>query len=214
MKRTPDEIFADLYKAFPALKSCETEIRAAYGLLLTCAVRGATVLLCGNGGSAADCEHIAGELMKGFLLRRPLSHAERLRFARLPGGDAIAEKLQGAIRAISLVSQSGLISAFANDVDPTLVFAQQVYAYAQQPQDVLIALTTGGNSANVVNAAVAAKACGIGVIAITGEAGGNIAPLADAAIRLPTAETYRVQEYTLPVYHALCAAVEAAIFDR
>ena len=213
MKQTPEEIFAVLFRDYPALKRCETAIRAAYDLLLKAARAGATVLICGNGGSAADSEHITGELMKGFKLRRPLTAEEKARFAAVPGGEAIAEKLQGAIRAVCLVSQTGLISAFANDVDASLVYAQQVYAYARQPEDVLIALTTSGNSANCVNAAVTAKACGVQVISITGEGGGKIAPLSDAAIALPVKETYAVQELTLPVYHALCAAAEAAVFE-
>ena len=214
MKRTKEEIFAALYRCFPGLTACAAEIEAAAGLLIGCAKAGGTVLVCGNGGSAADSEHIVGELMKGFLLRRPLTEAEKAKFAAVPGGREVAEKLQGAVRAVSLVSQAGLISAFANDIDASMVYAQQVYAYAQKKEDVLIALSTSGNSANVVNAAVAAKACGIRTVSITGKGGGKLASLADAAIRVPQTETYRVQEETLPVYHALCAAAEAELFDE
>lgn len=212
MKKTKEEILCALFRDYPALRPCKAETEAALELLLCCAKAGATVLVCGNGGSAADSDHIVGELMKGFLLRRPLAEAEKAAFAAVPGGEQIADKLQGAIRAISLGSQSALISAFANDVDAALVYAQQVYGYAEKPQDLLIGLSTSGNSENVVNAVIAAKACGIGSVAITGSDGGRLAGLADVTIRLPADETYRIQEYTLPVYHALCAAAEAALF--
>lgn len=214
MKKTKEEILATLFRDCPALDVCRAEIEAALELLLCCAKANATVLVCGNGGSAADSEHIVGELMKGFLLRRPLSAAEKEKFAAVPGGEEIADKLQGAIRAVSLVSQAGLISAFANDVDAALVYAQQVYGYAEKPQDVLIGLSTSGNSENVVNAVIAAKACGIKSVSITGSGGGRLAGLADVTVRLPADETYRIQEYTLPVYHALCAAAEAALFTE
>ena len=212
MNEKTNLILNTLYRDNPALEACRLEIQTACELLLACAKERATVLVCGNGGSAADSEHIVGELMKGFLLRRPLTEAEKSRFTAVPGGEAVAEKLQGAIRAISLVSQAGVISAFANDVDASLVYAQQVYAYAQKPQDVLIGLSTSGNSKNVLNAVIAAKACGIRSIAITGSGGGKLADIVDATIRLPASETYRIQEYTLPVYHALCAATEAEMF--
>lgn len=207
-----EELFAALFAAYPVLTPQQAAVARACALLTDCAKAGATVLVCGNGGSAADSEHIVGELMKGFLRRRPLSAEEQAKFDPLPGGAAIAEKLQRGIRAISLVSQAGLISAFANDVDAALVYAQQVYAYAAAPQDVLLALSTSGNSENVCNAAIAAKAAGIRVISITGRDGGKLAPLADAAICLPAAGAAQVQELTLPVYHALCAMTEAEMF--
>ena len=214
MKETKDTVLCALWRDYPALTACRAEIETACDMLLACAREKATVLVCGNGGSAADSEHIVGELLKGFRLRRPLDADEKRKFADLPGGDRIAEKLQGAVRAVSLVSQAGPISAFANDVDASLVYAQQVYAYAQKPQDVLIALSTSGNSENVVNAVITAKACGIKSIAITGSGGGTLASLADVTIRLPAAQTYRIQELTLPVYHALCAAAEAETFSE
>ena len=211
--KTPEALFEELFAAYPALTPARDAIGDAFQILRQCVDAGAKILACGNGGSAADCEHIIGELMKGFLLKRPLSQEEKERFSKIPGGEAIAERLQGGIKAISLVSQSGLISAFANDVDASLVFAQQTYAYADKPQDVLIALSTSGNSLNVVNAAIAAKAAGIKVISITGASGGGLAAYADAAIRLPADAPAPVQELTLPVYHALCAMLEAAYFQ-
>ena len=207
-------IFDKLYKDYPALLGSRSDIEKAFDLLVKCAESEAFVYCCGNGGSAADSEHITGELMKGFILRRPLPAEERARFDGIENGEEIAMKLQRGIRCISLVSQSGVISAFANDVDPSLVFAQQVYAYAKSGNDVLIALSTSGNSLNVVNAVKAAKAAGIKSISITGERESRLSELSDVTIKLPTAVTYEIQELTLPVYHALCAAVEAEIFGK
>ena len=211
---TPEKIFDKLYKDYPALNINKADIENAFRLLVTCAESDAFVYCCGNGGSAADSEHITGELMKGFILKRPLSQEEKARFSRLENGEDIASKLQKGIRCISLVSQSGVISAFANDIDPSLVYAQQVYAYAKSENDVLIALSTSGNSLNIVNAVKAAKAAGIKTISITGEKESRLSGLCDVTIKLPTAVTYEVQELTLPVYHALCAALEAAMFTE
>ena len=150
--------------------------------------------------------------MKGFILKRPLPEEEKALFNNIEGGEDIALKLQKGIRCISLVSQTGVISAFANDIDPTLIYAQQVYAYAKSKDDVLIALSTSGNSLNIVNAVKAAKAKGIRTVSITGEKESKLSALSDVTIKLPTSVTYEVQELTLPVYHALCAALEAAMF--
>lgn len=207
-----DEIFNKLYKTYPVLRRCEREIGGAYALLKKAAEARALIMVCGNGGSAADCEHITGELMKGFNVKRPLSLAEKEKFRGIEGGEAIAEKLQGAVRCVSLVSQAGLISAFANDVDPSLVYAQQVWGYAAAPEDLLIALSTSGNSLNVVNAAKAAKAAGIGTLAVTGGDGGLLSALCGVTVRLPAHTPFEVQELTLPLYHALCAALEAELF--
>lgn len=209
-----DNIFEVFYSAYPALLPCKKDISDAFELLLVAARKNALIMACGNGGSAADSEHIVGELMKGFNLMRPLTDAEKQAFSGVDGGSEIAAKLQGSIRAVSLVSQSGLISAFANDIDASLVFAQQVWGYASSPDDVLIALSTSGNSKNVVNAAKTAKAKGIKTLAITGKKDSALSALADVTIRLPAGTPFEVQEYTLPVYHALCAALEAELFDR
>ena len=211
---TPENIFNKLYSDYPRLTVSREDIAKAYALIEKCARENAFVYCCGNGGSAADSEHITGELMKGFLLKRPLPENEKACFEGIEGGADIASKLQKGIRCISLVSQSGVISAFANDIDPSLVYAQQVYAYAKSEHDVLIALSTSGNSINIVNAVKAAKAAGIKTIAITGKKESKLSDLSDVTIKLPTAETYEVQEFTLPVYHALCAAVEAAMFEK
>ncbi|MDR1629104.1 MAG: SIS domain-containing protein [Oscillospiraceae bacterium] len=207
-----NEIFEKLLDTYPVLEMCRDAVLEAYDLLLACYQNGGKVLVCGNGGSAADSEHIVGELMKGFNLRRPLSAEQKARFSSVEGGDAIAEKLQGALPAISLVSQVGLITAFSNDVDPSLIFAQQVFAYAGDGHDVLIALSTSGNSANVVNAVVTAKVVGTKTIAITGEHESRLSATADVCIRTPACTPYEVQEFTLPIYHALCAMLEAELF--
>lgn len=211
---TPDKIFETLFNTYPALIPCKNDVEAAFSLLLKAAESKALIMACGNGGSAADSEHIVGELMKGFNLTRPLNDEEKSRFSGIDGGETIANRLQGAIKAVSLVSQSGLISAFANDVDASLVFAQQVWAYASSENDALIALSTSGNSENVVNAAKAAKAKGIKTLAITGQKDSRLSALADVTVKLPAGTPFEVQEYTLPVYHALCAALEAALFAR
>ena len=214
MYKSREEIFETLFISYPALMPLREDISKAYHILRKCVLGKAKIMVCGNGGSAADCEHIVGELMKGFNLKRPLPLEEKEKFDGIPGGAEIAAKLQCGIKAISLVSQTGLISAFANDVEPALVYAQQVFAYADSKYDVLIALTTSGNSENVVNAAKTAKAAGIQVVAITGSSGGEIAAFADAAIRLPADAPFSVQELTLPVYHALCAMLEADYFHE
>ncbi len=207
-------IFNKLYKDYPVLTEVKEDIEKVYSLLLNCAKKNAYVYVCGNGGSAADSEHITGELMKGFILKRPLSAEEKQRFSLIEGGEDIGNKLQKGIKCISLVSQSGVISAFANDIDPSLVYAQQVYAYASGENDVLIALSTSGNSLNIVNAVKAAKAAGIKSVSITGEKESKLSLLSDATIRLPSTVTYEIQELTLPVYHALCAALEADMFTE
>ena len=196
----------ELFERYPQLKGCEGEIEKAFGLLLACYEGGGKVLTCGNGGSAADAEHIVGELLKKFRRHRDIDAAVA---AKLPA--ELAAKLEGALPAVSLVSMSGILTAFANDVAWETVFAQQVYGLGAAG-DVLIALSTSGNSANCVAAAQVAKAKGMKVVALTGADGGKLAALADAAIRVPKRETYKVQELHLPVYHALCAALEDRLF--
>ena len=200
------EILDELYVRYPQLKCCEGEIAKAFDILLTCYRSGGKVLTCGNGGSAADAEHIVGELLKKFRKHRDIDSGIA---ARLP--PELVARLEGALPAVSLVSMSGILTAFANDVAWETAFAQQVYGLGN-PGDVLIAISTSGNSANCVNAALVAKAKGLKVIAMTGAGGGKLAALADAAIGVPESETYRIQELHLPVYHALCAQLEDALF--
>ena len=180
----------------------------AYELLLGAGRSGRKILICGNGGSAADAEHIVGELMKGFKLPRKLTEEEVAMF-----GDyaPMAGKLQKGVQAISLNSQTALMTALGNDNGYDMVFSQQVYVYGQHG-DVLIAMTTSGNSANVVNAAATAKVRGMKVIGITGAAESKLSELSDVCMRLPANQTYQIQELTLPVYHALCAMIEAELY--
>ncbi len=196
----------ELFERCPALKACEEMIAAAREILLTCYRDGGKVLVCGNGGSAADAEHIVGELMKSFRRRRPVDPNVA---AKLP--PELTAKLEGALPAVSLVSMTGLLTAFANDVAWETAFAQQVYGLGQSG-DVLIALSTSGNSIDCVNAALVAKAKGLRTIALVGAGGGRLAEVADVAIRVPETETAKVQELHLPVYHALCSSVEEALF--
>jgi phosphoheptose isomerase len=204
------DILNDMLTLYPVLEDLPIE-RALY-LLLDGVRRGGKILTCGNGVSAADAEHIVGELMKGFRLRRALSPEEREAFcAAGERGEYIAAHLQKGIPAISLNSQVALMTAIGNDTACDMIFAQQVYAYAGE-NDVLIALTTSGNSRNVVLAALTAKAVGAKVIGITGSNPGALGALSDVCLAMPSPDTYRVQELTLPVYHALCATLEAALF--
>ena len=200
------EIFKELYERYPQLKGCEGEIAKAFDLLLTCYKGGGKVLTCGNGGSAADAEHIVGELLKKFRKHRDIDRGVA---AKLPA--ELVTRLEGALPAVSLVSMSGILTAFANDVAWETAFAQQVYGLGKAG-DVLIALSTSGNSANCANAALVAKAKGLKVVSMTGTGGGRIGELADAAIKVPETETYKIQELHLPIYHALCAAIEDVLF--
>ena len=199
-------IFEELYERYPQLKCCEGEIAKEFDLLLTCYRSGGKVLTCGNGGSAADAEHIVGELLKKFRKQRDIDSGVA---AKLP--PELVAKLEGALPAVSLVSMSGILTAFANDVAWETAFAQQVYGLGK-PGDVLIALSTSGNSANCVNAALVAKAKGMKVVSMTGAGGGKLGDFADAAIKVPETETYKIQELHLPIYHALCAAIEEVLF--
>ncbi|MBR3761768.1 MAG: SIS domain-containing protein [Lachnospiraceae bacterium] len=192
-----------LYDRYPALEVCREEIEKTREMMLETYRNGGKILVCGNGGSAADSEHIVGELMKGFLLKRPVMDE------RIP--ESLRNGLQGSLPAISLPSQSAILSAFINDVDPEMMYAQLVYGYAGK-NDLLMGLSTSGNSKNVVNAMVVARSLGAKVVSLTGERESRMSELSDVAIRVPEVETYKVQEYHLPVYHYLCAEVEKVIF--
>jgi phosphoheptose isomerase len=205
MKKS-DLVFADLYARYPELERCRTDIDAAFELLLAAYRGGGKVLVCGNGGSASDAEHICGELLKCFKKKRavPEEIAEKL-------DPALVSRLEGSLPAVSLVSMTGIVSAFANDVSWETAFAQQVLGLACSG-DVLISLSTSGNSANCVAASEVMKAKGGRTIAFTGSAASRLSDVCDVAIRVPETETYKVQELHLPVYHALCAAVEEELF--
>jgi D-sedoheptulose 7-phosphate isomerase len=199
-----------LFERYPVLRGCEKELRAALDGLAAVYRSGNKLLVCGNGGSAADSEHIVGELMKGFLKRRPISaeHAAKLDAA---GGNEIASRLQGALAAISLPSQMSLLTATANDGNYDLTFAQQVYGLGR-PGDALLAISTSGQSRNVCNAVIVAKAFGLKSIALTGKSGGELATVADVSIKVPADNVAEIQELHLPVYHWLSTELEAMFF--
>lgn len=204
-----EKIYNELLLRYPILNECSEDILNAYRVLEKCYLEGGKLLCCGNGGSAADSDHLVGELMKGFLKKRPLSKDEKSAFE----DEFVAENIQKGLPAISLCAHTALMTAFENDAVPTLVFAQQVYAYAKK-EDALIAFSTSGNSQNVVYALEAAKAKEIASIAITGKKESSCSSLADICIKLPETETFKIQELTLPVYHCLAAMLEEKFFEK
>lgn len=210
---TEQNYLDQLIERYPALEPVRGPIGQAYEEMRRAFASGHKLLIAGNGGSAADAEHIAGELMKGFVRPRPLPEemAVRLREIDAEAGACLAEKLQGALPAIALTGHPGLSTAFLNDVDGRMVFAQQVWGYGREG-DVLLAISTSGNAENVYLACVAAKAKGMRVVGLTGRDGGKLARAADAAVVVPGRETYQIQELHLPVYHALCLMLEAYFF--
>ena len=200
--------------AFAAAQPLSGAFAAAYELLKDCFEAGGKVLIGGNGGSCADAEHIVGELMKGFKLPRRLPDAEQAALRAVDGelGADLCAHLQGGLPAIALSSHPSLNTAYLNDVGGEEMFAQQLHVLGR-PGDVFLGISTSGNAKNVRYAAIAARAKGMKVISLTGRAGSRLSALSDAAVRVPETETYRVQELHLPVYHALCAAVEEALFS-
>jgi len=202
-----------LISTYPALQVCASDIQAAFQILRTCYRNGGKVLTCGNGGSAADAEHIVGELMKGYLLKRSIRDDVRakLRSVSAEDSDYVADHLQQALPAISLVSHTSLISAIANDTAADMVFGQQVYGYGREG-DTLIALSTSGNSRNVIHAVQVARALGLQTIAFTGPTGGGLKLLCDVCICAPGENTSAVQERHLPIFHVLCAMLEEEFF--
>lgn len=202
-----------LMERYPCLSVCKQSIMDAYELMERSYAVGGKLLVCGNGGSSADSGHIVGELMKGFKLARHVSNefANKLKAVDEELGNVIAENIQGALPAIDLTAQTPLMTAFMNDCDPQLVFAQQVGGYGKA-EDVFLGISTSGNSKNVLYAAVVAKACGMKVIGLTGEKENKLMKYADVCIRVPQTETFMIQELHLPVYHCLCLMLESRYF--
>ena len=202
-------------KRYPILERVREDIDVVYGILERCYENGGKLLIAGNGGSAADAEHIVGELMKGFVKRRPVTEEmkEALEKADPVRGKELSEKLQGGLPAIALVDHAALSTAFANDVDGMLSYAQQVNGYGKHG-DVFLGISTSGNAENVMYAAVTAKAKGMKVVGLTGKDGGKLAGIADAAVIVPEMETYKIQELHLPVYHALCLMLEHRFYEQ
>lgn len=202
-----------LINRYPQLAVCREDIKKAYELLEAAYRQGRKLLVCGNGGSASDSEHIVGELMKEFKLKRKVygQQAEALKAIDPEMGQVLADNLQGALPAISLTAHSSLQTAFMNDVIPELVFAQQVNGYGNEG-DVFLGISTSGNSKNVLYAAVNAKAKGLKVIGLTGGKENKLMKYTDVCIRVPETETYKIQELHLPVYHCLCLMLEEKFF--
>lgn len=207
--------FETLLTRYPTLSACTEDIQKAENLMLKTYYAGGKLLVCGNGGSASDAAHIVGELMKGFLLKRPMNEETKKKFKDVLGEDceAFAQNLQCGIPAIALDSQHALFTAYANDVDADYVYAQQVFGYARE-NDLFIGISTSGNSKNIVNAAKTAKALGIKTIALTGAKKSKLSAICDCTIRVPETETFMVQELHLPVYHYLCAEMEEEVFGK
>lgn len=209
----PMKYLDELVERYPVLEAVKDDILSAYEILVACYEQGGKLLIAGNGGSCADAEHIVGELMKGFVKRREVSDsfAENLKNVDGARGTELAEKLQGGLPAIALTGHAGLSTAYLNDVDGDLIFAQQTYGYGR-PGDVLFGISTSGNAKNVMYAVTVAKALGMKIIGLTGKDGGALKREADAAIVVPETETFKIQELHLPVYHALCLMLEERFF--
>lgn len=203
----------ELIERYPVLEENKSSILNAYSILEQSYINNGKLLIAGNGGSAADSEHIAGELMKSFKLSRNVSSdfAQKLISVDADRGKLLAENLQGTLTAIPLVSHSALSTAYINDVDGLGVFAQQLFGFGQKG-DVFLAISTSGNSENVLRAAVVARAMDIKIIGLTGEKGGKLAEIADETIRVPETETFKIQELHLPIYHCLCLMLEERFF--
>lgn len=202
-----------LMERYPMLMTCYEDIVKAYFIMEECYERDGKLLIAGNGGSAADSEHIAGELMKRFRIPRPIEEevAEKLKAVDSELGTALAGNLEQSLMAIPLVAHESLTTAYINDVDGLGVFAQQLYGYGRKG-DVFLGISTSGNSKNVLNATVVARALGIKVIGLTGLSGGEINRIADVVVRVPEKETFLIQELHLPIYHCWCLMLEDKFF--
>ena len=207
------DYIAQLIERYPVLTSVENEIRTAYQVLEKAYTNHKKLLVGGNGGSCADAEHIVGELMKGFVKKReiPEKMQERLLGLDQELGKHLANGLQSSLRAIAITGHAGFSTAFANDVDPEMTYAQQVNGYGDEG-DVLLAISTSGNAKNLIYAALTARAKDMPVILLSGKDGGKLRAIADVSIVVPNQETYQIQELHLPIYHALCLQLEDKFF--
>lgn len=204
-----------LMQRYPVLKTIKQEIIDAYFVMEECYEHDGKLLIAGNGGSAADSEHIAGELMKRFKTPRPVTPemAEKLKAVDPVRGEDLAKNLERGLMAIPLVAHEALSTAYINDVDGLGVFAQQLFGFGR-PGDVFLGISTSGNSKNVMSATVVARALGIKVIGLTGAKGGELALVADVSVKVPETETYMIQELHLPVYHCWCLMLEEKFFGK
>lgn len=208
-----DEICRRFCEKNPKLVDLMPQIEMAVVAICECYAKGGRVFCCGNGGSSSDSAHIVGELLKGFLRARPLPEEDRLALATYGEvGELMAEKLQGSLAAIDLTTQQAIMSAVANDTDPTLAYAQQLWGLGR-PGDVLIGISTSGNAKNVLAAGIAALQKGMTTISLTGEGGGKMGEMFDIPLRAPSSWTPEVQEYHIAIYHLICALVEDSFFE-
>ncbi len=205
----------DLIMRYPLLEQIRGDIVKGYYIMEGCYANGGKILIAGNGGSAADSEHIAGELMKRFQVPRPVDEDFSKRLCEIDPkrGQRLAQNLEKTLMAIPLVAHEALTTAYINDVDGLGVFAQQLYGYGRKG-DVFLGISTSGNSQNIMNATVVARALGIKVIGLTGAKGGELSEVADVAIRVPETETYLIQELHLPIYHCWCHMLEEHFFGN
>lgn len=204
-----------LIERYPRLSSIKDDIIAGYLLMEECYLNGGKLLIAGNGGSAADSEHIAGELMKRFKIERPVSDEFASKLCEIDEvrGPVLAKNLECTLMAIPLVAHEALSTAYINDVDGLGVFAQQLFGFGRKG-DVFLGISTSGNSKNVMNATVVARALGIKVLGLTGALGGELASVADVTVRAPETETYMIQELHLPIYHCWCLMLEDKFFGE
>ncbi len=215
MKKKISNYIQDLVYRYPALAECQESIMNGFQIFIECYRHDGKLLIAGNGGSAADSEHIAGELMKRFKIGRsvPQSLADRLCEIDEIRGKRLSGNLECGLMAIPLVAHEALSTAYSNDVDGCGVFAQQLYGFGRMG-DVFLAISTSGNSENILNAAVVARAVGIKVVGLTGQCGGELAKWSDVSVKVPEKETYKVQELHLPVYHCWCMMLEEYFFGQ
>jgi D-sedoheptulose 7-phosphate isomerase len=202
----------ELVKRHPSLESCRADIEKAIQGIISAYEKGGLLITCGNGGSCSDADHIVGELMKGFVKRRPLDEKDKEALKNDMFED-LGERIQQPLKALSLTSSPALLSAFSNDVDAKYAYAQQAYAWAG-PDTAFLGISTSGNSKNVLAACVAAKAKGAFTIGLTNATGGAMPDFFDCVIRAPETETFKTQELHLPIYHAICLAVESSFFSK
>ena len=204
-----------LYERYPELAPCKEAIEKTVDIMAKAYTDGGKILLCGNGGSCADCDHIVGELLKGFLKMRPMTEQQKCNFENALGEQAerFEKTLQQGIPAVALHSQTGALTAFANDVDPDMIYAQMTFALGKK-NDVAVGISTSGNSGNVINALKCAKAMGLKTVGLCGARECKMDEVCDVVIKAPETETFKIQEYHLPIYHEICAALEARFFDK
>ena len=208
-----DRHVKELLGRHPELREASENLLRVYSILKICFFNQKNLFVCGNGGSAADSEHIVGELVKGFKSPRPLPEDIKTLFRQKTGTDELGEKLQMGLPCISLLSHPALSSAFSNDVDPLMVYAQQLFVFGKEG-DAVMGLSTSGNAGNILYAFQVARTRGITTILFTGQNKGKCEEYADYVVKVPAKETYLVQEYHLPLYHCLCAMLEEAFYGK